>query len=118
MTTGIKYEIPDKLEYIRRKKLLEKHFLEHTCQVHNLDCEKAKFAIAQGILNLEPSFYDWEHEEWAKESIQWAEGFNIASIAKKAEVIKIPDGKSIIVKLIERMHLPEFTQRVINSLSH
>ncbi|MCH2207697.1 MAG: hypothetical protein MK132_17715 [Lentisphaerales bacterium] len=118
MTTGTNIEVPDKFEYIRRKKLLEKHFLEHTCHVHNLDREKAQFALEEGILNLEPSFFDWEHEEWAKESIQWTEGFNIASIAKKSELIKIPDGKSVIVKLAERMHLPEFTQRVLNSLTH
>ena len=118
MTTGTKQEIPDKLEYLRRKKLLEQHFLEHTCQVHNLDKQKAKFAIDEGILTLEPSFYDWEHEEWAKESIQWAEGFNISSIASKAVEIKIPSLKKPLDKLIEKIHLIEFKQKILNSFTH
>lgn len=116
MVTETDESIPDKLEYIRRKKLLETQFLEHTCRLHNLDQEKAKFAIESGILVLEPSLYEWDKHEWAKESVCWAEGFNISSIAMKAEVIKIPKDKSSLGKLVKRIDLNDFKQKLIDTI--
>ena len=116
MVTETNEGIPDKLEYIRRKKLLEKEFLENTCRLHNLDQEKARFAIESGILVLEPSLYEWDKHEWAKESVSWAEGFNISSIAKKAEIIKIPKGQSSLGKLVKRIHFDEFKQKLIDTI--
>ncbi|MCM8537563.1 MAG: hypothetical protein NE334_16600 [Lentisphaeraceae bacterium] len=115
MVSGIEIEVPDELEYLRRKKLLEEHFINHTCSVHSLNKEKARFAIQHHILILEPSLYDWEKEEWAKECISWAEGFNISSLTNKAEEIHISQDQTTIGRIIERMHFLEFKDKLIRS---
>ena len=116
MVSGTEIEVPDELEYLRRKKLLEEHFINHTCKVHGLNQEKARFAIQNYILVLEPSLFDWEKKEWAKECICWADGFNISSLTNKAEEIHISQDQTSISRFIERIHLLEFKDKLIRSL--
>ena len=116
MIKGNLLNLPDRQEYIKRKKALEKKFIEDTCESYGLDSEKAQYAIAQGILILEPSFFDWQEDEWAKGSIEWAEGFSISCLARRSVEIHIPEDRNTIERLIEKISLLNFTKKLINSL--
>ena len=116
MNKGSHTCLPDRQEYIKRKIDLENKFIEQTCENYGLDSEKAKYAIEQGILVIEPSLFDWEEEEWAKGSLEWAEGFNISCLACKSVEIHMPESKSSFERIIEKLHLLKFKRKLINSL--
>ena len=103
--------LPNRQEYLIRKKDLEENFINHTCPQHGLDPEKARYALRKGILNLEPSFEDWETASWAQGSITWAEGFNISCLACKSATISLPKPQSLLGKCLTKINLFKLQKR-------
>ena len=82
--------MPDNNEWQRRKKILEKNFVEKICPNYDLDPEKALYAIQEGILILEPAWIDWEDDNYPEGTHYFVEGFDITCLHYDSEKIKLP----------------------------
>ena len=81
---------PNENELLRRKKILEKNFVESICPNYNLDPEKALYAIKEGILILEPVWVDWESDDYPEGTHEFVEGFDMSCLKSYSEKIKLP----------------------------
>ncbi len=94
--------LPNEGEYLRRKTILERSFIEHTCPLYNLDPQKTHYAIKEGILRLEPSFLDWESDDWAEGSINWDERFDLSCLNCESDKMMLPSQKSFLQTFINK----------------
>jgi len=84
-------DLPSDNEWDRRKKILEKNFVENSCPRNDLDPDKALYAIKEGILILEPAWIDWESDDYPVGSIGFAPGFDMSCLKKDSDKIKLPE---------------------------
>jgi hypothetical protein len=79
---------PSEDERLRRKKILEKSFVDNAEK--NEQCpEKSLYAIREGILILEPVWIDWESDDWPEWTIEFAPGYDMSSLTPESEKIKL-----------------------------
>lgn len=81
---------PTENEFLRRKKILEKNFVDNICPNYDLDPEKALYAIKEGILILEPVWIDWESDDYPEGTHEFVEGFDMSCLKYDSDIIKLP----------------------------
>ena len=81
---------PNEDERKRRKKILEKCFVEKTCPNYDLDPEKALYAIKEGILILEPVWIDWESDDYPEGYHEFVKGFDMSCLYYDSDKLKLP----------------------------
>ena len=81
---------PNEDERQRRKKILEKNFVENICPNYDLDPEKALYAIKEGILILEPAWIDWESDDYPEGYHEFVDGFDMSCLSYDSEKLKVP----------------------------
>ena len=82
---------PNEDERKRRKKILEKNFVDNICPNYDLDPEKALYAIKEVILILEPAWIDWESDDYPEGSHEFVKGFDMSCLYYDSEKLKIPN---------------------------